>query len=98
MRQDGLNLRSEEQHTLLLRVVQRLDAQTIAGQQPSLLAIVPNREGEHAIEALQASRSHFLIEVKDDLGVGLRAEDVSFGFETGAQFLEIVDFTVEDDV
>ena len=79
------------------RVVQRLDAEAVARQEQRLLVAVPQREREHAAEALDAVLAPRLPGVHDDLGVAARAEDVAERLQLGDQLLVVVDLAVEDD-
>ena len=55
------------------------------------------REGEHAAQVLDAALAPLAPGVRDDLGVGARAEAVAERAELGAQRGEVVDLAVEDD-
>src|SRR3546814_8368679 len=52
MREERLDLGSEEQRGAGLDVVERLDAEAVAGEPQRALAPVPDGEREHAVEAL----------------------------------------------
>ena len=47
-----------------LRVVERLDPEAVAGEEELALALVPDREREHAVEALDAGRAPLLVGVQ----------------------------------
>ena len=79
------------------RVVQRLDAETVARKEQGLAALVPQREGEHAAEALDARRAPRFPRVHDDLGVAARAEHVAERLQFGHQRPVVVDLAVVDD-
>ena len=79
------------------RVVQRLLAHPIARQQKNLPRLVIQCNGKHAAQFLHAVRSHFLVEVKNDLGVRMGIEAVAAAFELPAQLRKVIDFTVEND-
>ena len=64
-----------------LGVVERLDPEAIAGQEQLLATLVPDRDREHPVEALDAPRAFLLVEVDDRLGVGVRAVAVPLGLE-----------------
>ena len=98
MHQEGLQLRGEEDRAVRqLRVVERLDAQAVAGQEQHPLPFVPEAEGEHAAEAIDAAFAPFLPGVDDHLGIAMRPEDVAFRLKLPRQFLEVVDLAVVDD-
>ncbi len=79
------------------RVVERLDADSIARQEQPLPRRVPYRKREHAAKALDARIAPFLVSVDDDLGVGMRPEAMPAALELGPQRREVVDLAVEDD-
>ena len=92
-RQQRLHLRREVEAILLLRVVERLDAEAIAGAEQGLRFLVPEREGEHAAEVLHAIGAPFAVGAQDDFGVGLGAELLAA--DDVAQLKIVVDFAVE---
>src|SRR5205823_123574 len=55
-------------------------------------------EGEHAAQPLDQPVALLLVEVDEDLRVAVRAEVMAPGLEAGAEFLEVVDLAVEDDL
>ena len=79
--EDRLDLRSEEQRVAGARPVERLDAEAIADQQQPALRRVPDREREHAAEAVHAVVAPLLVGVDDGFGVGLRAVAVAVRLE-----------------
>ena len=79
------------------RVVHRLDAQPIAGEEQRLAVAVPEREREHAAKARHALLAPGLPGVDDHLGVAVGAKDVAQRLQFGHQLLEVVDLAVEDD-
>ncbi len=50
-------------------VIQRLDADAVAGKHEHLPPRVPDGQREHAGETFDEARSHLFIEVQNDLGV-----------------------------
>src|SRR5689334_11013375 len=52
---DRLQLRRERETPGRLRVIQRLDAETVARQQERFATVVPDGEGKHAAELLDTS-------------------------------------------
>ena len=66
-------------------VEERLLADAVAGDRQLPAAGVPEREGEHAVEAADAVDAVLLVEVDDDLGVALGGEAMAAGDELGAQ-------------
>ena len=72
-----LDLRAEQQPLAGLRVEERAHAQAVPRQEQGLVPGIPDRDGELAIEPLQAIRPEFLVKVQDDLGVGVGGEPVA---------------------
>ena len=93
--EDGLDLRAEHQPAVSLRVVERLDADAVAGEQQPPAHGVVQGEAEHAAQVVDHVDPVFLVAVQDHLGIGVAAEAVPFCLELGAQFLKIVDLAVE---
>jgi hypothetical protein len=92
--EDRLDLGAEEHAVWQDAVVQRLDAEPVADEQQRPPARVPDREGEHPLEALHAGRALLLVEVDDRLGVGSRAKAMSALLQLGAQRGVVVDLAV----
>ena len=76
--------------------VERLDADPIARQHQPPRRRVPDGEGKHAAELLDAALAPLLVAVDDDLGVGAGAELVAMANEFGAHLREVVNLAVED--
>ena len=53
------------EHAVDRRVVERLDAEPVAGAEERLLALVPEREGEHAAQALDAGVAPLPVRAQD---------------------------------
>jgi hypothetical protein len=77
--------------------VQRADANAVAGEENSALGEVDQRDGELALQVLEDAFAVFLVEVDDDLGVGVRAEDVALGLELRLALRIIEQLAVVDD-
>ena len=98
MRGQRLELRAEDQGPIVeCGVVERLHAESVAREEERLLVAIPQREGEHAAELLDAILAPRFPGVDDDLGVALRVKNVPEARELGNQLLEIVDLAVEHD-
>src|SRR5215468_2250900 len=93
--EDGLELRGEHEAAADDRVVERLDAEPVAGNQDEAAPRVPYREGEHAAQPLDAALAEILVEVRDDLGVAGRAQGMAAGRELGPQLAVVVDLPVQ---
>jgi len=87
-------LRGEDQLAIPLPVEERLLTGAIAGQLENLLPLVPDREGEHPVEALDEVRAVLLVHVGDDLGVHSGAEAVAEGLQLGPHRPAVVDLAV----
>src|SRR5262249_48559458 len=74
--------------------VQRLLAEPVAGEQEAAAASIPEADGEHAVEALEAARAVLLVGVHDHLDVGAAREPMAAGFQLSAQPRGIVYFPV----
>ena len=96
-RENRLQLGRERDAAVDLRVVERLDAQAIAGQQQPLVPHVPDREREHAAQMVDAPRAVVLVEVDDRFGVAVGAERVAGAHELLVQLLVVVNLAVEHD-
>ena len=95
--ENGLGLRREAEGLGVLLVAQGLLPQAIARQEELAPGGVPDGEGEHAPEELQAADPVFLVEMEDHFRVGAGAEPVAASHQVGPEVLEIVDLPVEDD-
>jgi len=96
-REQGLDLRGEQQDVAGPGDEQRPDAETVAGQEERSRLAVPDGEGELAVEPLDAAVAPLLVGVDDDLGVAAGAEDVAEALELGGQLGVVEDLAVEDD-
>ena len=81
MAKQGLDLRAKQERIGQRGKVQRLHADPIARQQQTSAAAVPEREGEHPAQVVDAVWAVLLVQVQDDLGVAARAKAVAAGFE-----------------
>ena len=71
--EDRLDLRPEQQPAAGYRPVERLDAEAIAREQQPAARGVPDGEGEHAAQVLDAGVAPLLVGVDDRFRVGARA-------------------------
>jgi len=90
-----LHAGGEAQPHTFERVIQRLDAEAVAGEEQRAMAQVADGEGEHAVEMLDAFFAPGVIGLEDHLAVALREERVAEFFEFLAQFAVVVDGAVE---
>ena len=77
--------------------MQRLHAEAVAREEQRLAVAIPQREREHAAEALHARFAPRLPRVDDDLGVAAGAEHVAERCQLRDQRLVVVDLAVVDD-
>ena len=80
-----LDLGAEQEAARRPCVVKRLDPEPIACEKELPPARVPDRDREHALEALDAAWSLLLVEVDDRLGVALGAVAVTSCLELGSE-------------
>jgi hypothetical protein len=59
--------------------MQRADADAVAGEEDGALVEVDERHGELSAQLLEDAFAVLLVEMDDDFGVGVRAEDVALG-------------------
>ena len=98
MLEQRLDLRREQEMSVRQqRVMQRLDAQAVAGKEQRLPIAVPQREREHAAEAVHAAFAPGFPGVHDHLGVAARVEAVTERLQLRYQRLVVVDLAVVDD-
>src|SRR6185437_10942236 len=76
-REDRLDLGPEEELPVGHRVVEGLDAQPIPRQEEALAGLIPESEGEHALQTLDAPVALLLVEMEDRLRVAAGAVAVS---------------------
>src|SRR5262249_26958968 len=93
-RKQRFDLGRECEASLCLRVIDRLDAQTIAGDEEFLFFRIPYGECEHTVEFFDAAFSPFAISRNHNFRVGIGSETVSERFERSTQFGKVVDFAV----
>jgi hypothetical protein len=94
--QDRLDLRGEDQLVPGQRVIERLDPQPIAGQEEPAPLAVPQGEGEHPAQGLDATILVFLVEMKDRLVVAVRPVAMAPLFQIRPELGVVVDLAVAD--
>src|SRR6185437_2083794 len=97
-REDALDLGGEPEAAAMEAVVERLDAEAIARQQQTLQRTVPERDGEHAVQAREERQAVLFVEPRDHLAVARAAEAVPLGCQLVAQLAVVVDLPVENDL
>ncbi len=97
MLEEGFHFAGEGESAAVPEVVEGLFAEAIAGAEEFAGVLIPDGEGEHAAEALDAIGAVLFVGVENGFGVGAVGVAVSGLFESGAQAGVIEDFAVEDD-
>src|SRR5205085_9519007 len=77
-------------------VVHRLDSEWIPRQNQPPLPFIPNRQAEHAIQAIEHLVTPLLVSMHDHFGVRLCAEHMPGRFQLAPHLLEVIDLAVED--
>src|SRR4029078_9915385 len=90
-------LGAEEQPVALAAPVQRADAGAVAGEEDGALREVDERQCELAAQLLEDALAVLLVEVDDDLGIGMGAEDVALGLQLGLALGIVEQLAVVDD-
>ena len=80
----------------MLGVVQRLDADAVAGEEQRAAPSIPQRDAEHPAQVRERVLAPLLVGVHDGLGIGIRVERVPVRDELRAQLAVVVDLAVED--
>src|ERR1700681_1131914 len=96
-RQNRFHLRSEQQSSVVHRIVQRLLSYPIARQQKASGSLVVNRECEHAAQLLNTLRPILFVKMNNRFRIAAGGESMAAGLQLGIQLLKVVDFAVEDD-
>src|SRR5687768_18519658 len=95
--EERLELGAEQEGLVVQRVIQRLDADAVPGDEEDVRSGIPDGEGEHATQTRDAVLAELLVGVNYDLGVAGGSEAMSAGQQLLPKLREIVDLAVEDD-
>src|SRR5207248_2260311 len=95
--EEALHFRCEEQVLAIRKVIQRFDAKAVTSEKHLLLALVPDREREHAVDRLEEALPLLKVQVKQDFGVGTRAKAVAARAQRARQLAVIVALAVVSD-
>src|SRR6266480_1298318 len=93
--QQRLDLRRKVQSATVFVEEQRLLAEAVSRQEQALVARVPDREGEHAAQAMDDLAPPVLISAQQHFGVGIAREAVTEPSELLSQLAKVVDFPIE---
>ena len=77
------------------RIVERLYAEAVACQEQRFLIAIPQREREHATEALDTGFAPLFPGMHDDFSIAARAEGMAQRLQLGNQIDEVINFAVE---
>jgi hypothetical protein len=97
-RDQRLQLRRERHAAGQVRVVERLDPESVSRDEKLLLFAIPNGEGEDAVELIEHGGAMEIVKRTQNRRVGMRVERVSTTAKVFAQILEVVYFAVEYDL
>ena len=92
-----LELRGEGHARAHLGPVEGLDPELVAHQVERPGRLVPDRDAEDAVEALDERGAELLVEVRDHLAVAVRTQPVAAPLEPAPQLELVVDLAVEHD-
>jgi hypothetical protein len=98
MTEKGFHFGGEIESAADVAIEEGSDARSIPGKQQSVMMTVPKGNGELSVEVVDEILSVLLIEMNDNLGVGMGIEAVSLPLQFGAQFQIVENFTIEDDL
>src|SRR5437667_8574602 len=96
MLQQGIELGSENQLSVELRVEERLLSHAIASQEKRFRAFIPNRKRKHPAQVLWTIGSPLVVGVNDSFSIAVGIELVAELFELLAQLAIVVDLAVEN--
>src|SRR5262249_44965579 len=92
----GLDLGSEQQRVVALRVKQRSDPGLVPRKHQLMLVPVVKSHGELAVQPTDEAGAVVLIHMDEDFDIAAGAETVTARFELPAQIAKIIDFAVAD--
>jgi hypothetical protein len=94
---ERLHLGGEQEAPTVGDVIERLNANPVARDDEELLAPVPERECEHAVNVVEKSLAPHLIEPQDHLGVRGRAKAAALSLQVRLQLGIVIALAVIDD-
>lgn len=77
-------------------VEERADARAVAGQYDFVRAAIPHADRELPLEVVEELLAMVFPEVRDEFGIGVRAEGVALAFEFAASLGVVEELAVED--
>src|SRR6266542_4594825 len=97
MAEQRFDLGGEEQEPVSVAVIERLLAQAIPREEQPPAAPVPDGEGEHPTQMIDARLAERLVGAKQHLAVAACPEAVAPALQERSQLAEVVDLPVEDE-
>src|ERR1700722_4198761 len=94
--QNSPHLRSEQQSSIVQRIVQRLFPQAITHQEKPASSLIVERESKHPPQLLHALRPILFVKMNDDFGIGMRGEEMTACLEFGSQIQKVINLAVEN--
>ncbi len=88
--------RGEAQALAGTRQIQRLDAETVAGDEQLLRIALPDGKGEHAVQSRQQRFAPGMEALEQNFGIAFGEEAITQAFQLCAQFRVVVDGAIED--
>src|SRR5207248_10871611 len=92
--EEALQLGGEDEQIASLSVVQRLDPETVAGDNRPALALVPDGGGEHPPQRTGEELASAAVQMRNDLGVAPRREDGAGSLQLPAKLRMVVELAV----
>src|SRR2546429_3082978 len=96
MLEDRLDLRTKNQPSTGLRVIQRFDPKAVTRQQEPPLALIPHSESKHPAQVLNALFAELLIKMNDYFSVACGRKSMPPAFKLFSERLVVINFAVED--
>src|SRR5207302_2258154 len=79
-----------------LRIIERLQADAVAGSEQGTLLLIPNSERKHSAQFLEPVSSPGDVGLQQGFGIRARAKPHASAFQLAPQLLEVVDLAVKD--
>jgi len=97
VRENCLQLRPEEDLSILAPVVQRLHSRPVPRQRQPAFAFIPDSDSEHSAEPCEAFQSPLQECIEYHLGVAVRPEGPPSAFQVLTNLSVVVYLAIEDD-
>src|SRR5690606_17707560 len=93
-RENGFDLRSEQELGVAHRIVQRLDSKAVTRHEQPLSRNIPEGKCKHSLEVIDAIIAVYLVRFDHDLSVRLGLEPATECFQLSTQLAVVIDLTV----